>query len=482
MKFYLLVFLLFPLISFSQIQIGEDIDGEAVGDGSGQSVSLSADGSIVAIGARGNDANGEDSGHVRIYENISGTWTQIGQDIDGEAAGDWSGGSVSLSADGSVVAIGAVGNGGLSGHVRVFENLSGIWTQIGQDIDGEAEGDNFGRSVSLSADGSVVAIGGPGNESNGEWSGRVRIYENISGIWTQIGQAIDGEAAEDYSGRSVSLSGDGNIVAIGARGNDVNGEDSGYVRIYENISGLWVQIGPDINGEDSGDWFGFSVSLSNDGAIIAIGALGNAGHVRIYENQSGSWIQIGQDINGEDTGDWFGYSVRLSNDGAMVAIGSPLNGGGISNKKGQVGIYKNESETWYKIDTDIMGEAIGDNSGWAVSLSDDGLIVAIGAIGNDDNGQSSGNVRVYQLTGNDLSVLENELNSFIISPNPTKNQFTIQLRDAQELEQVNIYNNLGQLVKTADTKIIKTTNLATGLYYVEVITNQGKATKKLVIE
>ena len=71
------------------------------------SVSLSSDGSTVAIGALGNDGNGSNAGHVRIYKNISGTWTQQGSDIDGEAAGDYSGYSVSLSSDGSTVAIGA---------------------------------------------------------------------------------------------------------------------------------------------------------------------------------------------------------------------------------------------------------------------------------------------------------------------------------------------------------------------------------------
>jgi hypothetical protein len=107
------------------------------------SVSLSSDGSIVAIGASENDGNGTNAGHVRIYENIGGSWSQVGQDIDGKAANDYSGRSVSLSSDGNTVAIGAPlndGNGSDAGHVRVYENISGSWTQVGQDIDGEASG------------------------------------------------------------------------------------------------------------------------------------------------------------------------------------------------------------------------------------------------------------------------------------------------------------------------------------------------------
>ncbi|MDC0105919.1 FG-GAP repeat protein, partial [Bacteroidia bacterium] len=94
----------------SQTQIGLDIDGEAARDESGLTVSLSSNRRIVAIGATLNDGNGINSGQVRVYKNISGTWTQIGLDIEGEAAGDESGWTVSLSSNGSTVAIGAMYN------------------------------------------------------------------------------------------------------------------------------------------------------------------------------------------------------------------------------------------------------------------------------------------------------------------------------------------------------------------------------------
>ena len=163
-------------------QIGNDIDGEADYDESGTSVSLSSDGTIVAIGAPGNgvDANGDPSsrGHVRVYQYTSGnTWDQLGADIDGEADSDFSGTSVSLSSDGTRVAIGALvndGNGLSSGHVRVYQYTSGNWTQLGADIDGEATDDQSGKSVSLSSDGTTVAIGAPGNGVDA--NGHVRIY------------------------------------------------------------------------------------------------------------------------------------------------------------------------------------------------------------------------------------------------------------------------------------------------------------------
>ena len=71
------------------VQLGNDIDGEALADFSGWSVSMNSDGDRVATGAVGNDGNGFGSGHVRVYEYSGGSWSQLGSDIDGEAASIW---------------------------------------------------------------------------------------------------------------------------------------------------------------------------------------------------------------------------------------------------------------------------------------------------------------------------------------------------------------------------------------------------------
>ena len=83
-----LFFLLFSL-AFPQTQLGADIDGEAAADQSGWSVSMSSNGSRLAIGANNNAGNGSASGHVRVYEYANSAWTQLGADIDGEAVGDY---------------------------------------------------------------------------------------------------------------------------------------------------------------------------------------------------------------------------------------------------------------------------------------------------------------------------------------------------------------------------------------------------------
>ena len=225
-----------PTETFDWQQLGSDIDGEAVGDQSGYSVSLSDDGSTLAIGAHQNDGNGSASGHVRVYDWNDPSWVKRGSDIDGEAAGDQSGYSVSLSDDGNTVAIGGNyndANGDKSGHVRVYDWNGSSWEQRGNDIDGEAAGDESGNAVSLSGDGNIVAIAARNNRSsfNVYFSGHVRVYSWNGSIWEQIGSDIDSETASDRAW-SVSLSGDGSTVAFGAPGNDGNGDGSGNVRVF----------------------------------------------------------------------------------------------------------------------------------------------------------------------------------------------------------------------------------------------------------
>ena len=470
MKYAFIIFLCISRIALSAqtwTQVGSDIDGEAADDRSGQSVSLSSDGSTVAIGTSFNDGNGSQSGHVRMYKNINDTWTQQGLDIDGEAAGDFSGQSVSLSSDGSTVAIGARendGNGRNAGHVRVYKNISGTWTQQGADIDGEAAGDQSGRSVSLSSDGSIVAIGALNNDGNGIDAGHVRIYKNISGTWTQQGSDIDGEAAGDWSGCYVSLSSDGSIVAIGAWNNDGNGSNAGHVRIYKNISGTWTQQGSDIDGETASDYSGQSVSLSSDGSTVAIGAPYNdgngkdAGHVRIYKNISGTWTQQGSDIDGEAAGDWSGCYVSLSSDGSIVAIGAWNNDGNGSNA-GHVRIYKNISGTWTQQGADIDGEASDDQSGRFVSLSSDGSIVAIGAFYNDGNGGNAGHVRIFKNISGTMGDISNSTkeSKFSVYPNPASDELNIKIESNLLGSQFRIVNTLGQEVKQGELSNLNST-------------------------
>ena len=118
---------------------------------------------------------------MRVFEESGGTWTQVGGDIDGETASDLFGISVALSSDGTRVAAGAAANdttGTDAGHVRVFEESGGTWTQVGANIDGEAASDYFGWSVALSSDGTRLAAGGYQNDGGGFNAGHVRVFDS----------------------------------------------------------------------------------------------------------------------------------------------------------------------------------------------------------------------------------------------------------------------------------------------------------------
>jgi Flp pilus assembly pilin Flp len=471
MKKIILLFL-FPFIGFCQTQIGSDINGQITNEQFGTSVSLSSNGNIIGIGGRY---------LLRVFQNISGTWTQVGATIE-EGSQTSFGTSNSFSSDGTIIAIGAGKNntnGTIASLVRIYQYSSGIWTQIGSDINGEASNNFIKSSVSISSDGSIVAIGNPISSGNGLNSGNVRVFQNISGIWTQIGTSINGENAGDNFGTTVSISSDGSLVVIGAPNNDGNGSNSGHVRIYRNTAGTWTQIGTDINGENALDASGTSVSLSSNGTIIAIGAPNNnengpsTGQVRIFRNISDVWVQIGADIDGESGNS--GKTVSLSSDGTIIAVGSP------SVNSGQVRVYKNTLDNWIQVGTNINGQQFLEFSGTSISLSSDGLTLASGAIWNNVNGSASGKVRVYDLStilSSDSFILEN----FTITPNPTSQLITINLNDSLEFQKVTIYNTLGQIIKTETTKNISVIDLSKGTYFIEVETNQGKATKSFIKE
>ena len=304
------------------------------GDYSGYSVSLNKSGSVAAIGAPNSDSN---AGIVRVYTLNSGTWSQIGHDIEGEAVNGKFGYSVSLDEDGVTVAIGAPNSNSDAGSVRVYKFNSGLdnWEPIGETIEGSIAGGKFGYSVSLDGDGGIVAIGAPNSDSNAGSvnAGSVRIYKLNSalGIWQPIGGTIGGIEESGFLGYSVSLNGDGTTLAIGAPGNYTY---PGYTSVYKLTGTIfndynWVQLGETINGTVD-NRSGFSVSLNEDGTIVAIGSPSfnpNKGYTDVYKLNGSNWEPLGQVIYTQFTDAEIylnlGYSVSLNGDGTIVAIGIP---------------------------------------------------------------------------------------------------------------------------------------------------------------
>ena len=484
--FFIAVLFAFP--AFGQTQLGTDIDGKVRDDQSGSSVSLSADGSIMAIGSPGEGA----PGYVSVYQYAAGTWSQLGADIVGDS-GDASGKSISLSADGSIVAIGAQnndGNGIDAGQVRVYQYSAGVWAQLGADIDGESAGDRFGFRLSLSSDGNTLAIG-TNTLAIGTDAGHVRVYQYSTGAWTQWGADIDGKVAGDQFGFAISLSSDGSILAIGSpytiKGS--GGWDSrGYVRIYQHTAGAWTQLGDDIDGEAYQDYCGSSVSLSSDGSILAIGATRNSstrplsGHVRVYKYATNEWSQLGGDIDGNKSAEALGHSVSLSADGNTLAIGAPywgLHTGGFITREGHTKVYQYNTGAWIQLGADIEGVGQLDALGYSVSLSADGNIVAFGAPWHN----RKGHVRVFSLRNVTSASKPTMCQNLSVYPNPVKSQLTFNINSSFIGATYTICNMVGKEIKTgkllSENTEVDLDSLPSGSYIVKLL-NQNTSHARII--
>ena len=299
--------------SESWLPKGEPINVQFSSESGDYGVSLSSNGNVIAISDEKYD---NFSGRVTIFVyNTDKRWDQIGNDIVGENVGMRLGLCVEISADGTSLAIGApfydtihdYDVGQVQGYK--YSRKNDLWIKKGRILDGEAEGDGSGYSVSMSRDGSIVAIGAPRNDGNGINSGHVRVYKYINDNekWKQLGEDIDGEASQDQSGESVAISGSGSTVAIGAPFS-FNGNRTGYVRVYgfNHTNATWVQRGTDIDGEHEGDMFGFSVAMSDDGETIVVGAPCHDGnkkdtrHVLVfkYSTVDKDWVKQGAGFDG----------------------------------------------------------------------------------------------------------------------------------------------------------------------------------------
>jgi LPXTG-motif cell wall-anchored protein len=382
--------------TLSITQVGDDIESLTASDSFGGAVAMSSDGTRIAIGATGNNA-----GYVRAYNWNGSAWAQVGADIAGAVSGDRFGESIAMSATGSRMAVGAPGDN--EGYVRVYDLVGNTWTQVGN-FDGTVTGEYFGGAVALSSDGSRLAIGATETGASGPARGQVRVFDWDGSAWVQAGSAISGEADNDSFGVSVALSSDGSRIAVGAGNNDgVGGVNNaaGHVRVYDLIGNTWTQIGSDIDGEAAVDQFGQSVAMSADGTRIASGAWGNddggtnAGHVRVYDLVGGTWTQVGADIDGEAAVDGSGERVAMSDDGTRIAISAPQNAGN-GLYAGHVRIYDLVGGTWTQVGVDIDGEAAYDSLS-SVAMSADGSHIAVGASSHDldVNTQDSGHVRVF---------------------------------------------------------------------------------------
>lgn len=348
----------------------------------GMACSLSGDGRILAIGAP--DII-DDVGGVWIFTHLNGIWTQdVRLSGTGSTDGALQGSSCSLSEDGHTLAIGAPGDNGSVGATWIFINDHNTWSQQGDKLIGTGGADSYqGTSCSLSADGDTLAIGAP---NDNEGTGATWIFTRLDDIWTQQGDKLIGDSIGSPSqGTSCSLSGDGNILAIGGPYDNMG---IGATWIFTRLDDIWSEqyklVGSGYIGQSVQ---GSSCALSSDGRTLAIGGPGDNGNIGatwIFTQTDSIWTQQGNKLVGSKSiGTAFqGSSCSLSFAGNVLAVGGSNDNGGI----GATWIFIRLKSIWSQQAKIIGSHSIGSPvQGSSCSLASDGRMIAIGGPNNNNN-------------------------------------------------------------------------------------------------
>ena len=278
------------------------------------------------------------------------------------------------------------------GFVRVYKrNTSFVngWEQVGLDLFGVDYQGKFGHAVDINNDATRIIVSAPEANTNSGTilkAGSLKIYDLQENFWIQQTQIIEGLGASELLGTSISMSENGNIIAIGSpgytnttvSGNSVTSVNVGKTTVYSYTDNAWGRVGNVIEDGTIEKRNGFSISLSNDGTTIAIGSE-NGGGVRVYRFVANSWIPFGSHISGP-----FGKSVALS--GNTVVIGSE------AENNGRVYIYTYRGDDWSlsgdTFEKVIVAEGGTNDMGKFVAISDDRTLLSV---------VSQSDVRVYSI-------------------------------------------------------------------------------------
>ncbi|KAB1065036.1 T9SS type A sorting domain-containing protein [Salibacter halophilus] len=268
-----------------------------------------------------------------------------------------------------------------------FKGLS-QWSQLGSPIDGVASGDELGYNVAISGDGNVIALGARFmDSSNSSNVGGVLVYELSGNQWIQKGSILYGEDSGEEAGTRVDLNYDGSVVAFGSPDNSDNGSNSGQVRVYEWISNSWMKKGTDINFPQGSFLAGAALDSAGMTVIVSGRSYNSStGKARVYEWQNGNWSQKGSDINGIQSNDKFGQDVDINFDGSKIVVGAL--------GPGEMRVFEWSNNSWGQLGGSISASSSGGQFGRSVSMNRSGTIVASGAPTN-----SNGEVGVFEWNG-----------------------------------------------------------------------------------
>lgn len=410
-------FLLLSLCLYGQTE--QIIYGDGRKGYAGSDLAISGNGNKLAIGGWGN-------GSVKVYVKNNAIWDQIGSDIElDEDSGDYEFRGLSLTENGDRLAM-VVAIRQLSGQaIRVYDLKEGTWEQVGSDIVDSlyipSGDDKYVRELSISGDGNRVAVGASEWTPNGgslNARGKVLVYEFISEEWERI-VSFQGEVDPEQFGEGLAISYDGKVIAAGAsRGKDTINfsgrfDYPGYVKVFQEVEGSWIQMGEQLSGKVSADRFGQAVDLSLDGRTMAVGAhrrYNNQGEVTIYRWDGKSWNLLGSGVEGPVKGPGgFGSWVSLSGEGDRF----------VSASYDTVFIFDWHGDEWVETNSiDPISEA-DSRTARLLALSHDGNTLAIpSSFARVQGTIGVGFVRILDGLRAIVSADDISLKNILIYPNP----------------------------------------------------------------
>ncbi|MEZ5454614.1 MAG: FG-GAP repeat protein [Lysobacteraceae bacterium] len=364
--------------------------------------SVALDGNTALVGAYGDDVGvNSHQGSAYVFTRSGSTWTQQAKLVAGDGAiTDRFGFSVTL--DGDTALVGAYPDDvGAIGSAYVFTHSGTTWTQQAKLVAGDgAEGDAFGYSVALNRDTALVGAYGDDVGANSDQARPT--FTRSGAAWTQQAKLVAGDGAEgDEFGTSVAL--DGDTTLVGATYDDVSSSNQGSAYVFTRSGKAWIQQTKLTAGDAAaGDLLGRSVALDGDTALVGaytddVGAISDQGSAYVFTHSGSTWTHQAELTAGNGaTGDWFGDSVALDGDTALV--GAYTDDVGANSDQGSAYVFTRSGNMWTQ-EAKLTADdgAAGDWFGYSVVL--DGDTALVGATYDDVSSSNQGSAYVFTRSG-----------------------------------------------------------------------------------
>ena len=368
-------------------------DGGA-GDHFGISVAISGDGSTVLVGAYQDTISGTEwQGSAYVFVKSGSDWIQQYKLFASDgAAHDFFGSAVALNADGSTALVGAIGyspHHPSQGTAYVFTRAGVAWSQQTTNsltAYDAAAADWLGSSVSLSGDGNTALVAARAKTS-GQGAAYVYVRSTVDSSWSFQHKIVawDGLPGIDF-GCSVSLSSDGNVALIGADNASAPASLSGAAYTFTRSGATWSdgvkRVASDVA---VNDYFGYSVSLSSDGATAVIGSI--QADINGASDEGAAYVFFGPGFLQEQklvasvasAGDNIGAAVTVAGDASMVMVGSPNLTVSVTHAGGVYLFGRLNSPWWQRLAVSNSSGNPSDDLGSSLAMSTDGSTAVIGS-------------------------------------------------------------------------------------------------------